>query len=77
MLAGTMHSSLFFVLFLLPWSALYYFTERLSESSQKTPFLITKFTGILTLLNVTSPNCHTNRAKMALLQRALDLLEAC
>lgn len=38
---------------------------------------MTKFTGTLTLLNVTSPNYHTNRAKIALLQRALDLLEAC
>lgn len=45
---------------------LHSFTERLSESSQKTPFLATKLTGALTLLKVTSPNRHTYRVKMAL-----------
>lgn len=77
MLAGTMHPSPpFFFFFLFLWGALYSFTERLSESSQK---------NSLSHYTVNrSPNtaeCHQSQlshvqGENGSLQRALDLLEA-
>lgn len=57
---------LFFFSFFSPGVLCIHLQKGCQSQVKRTPFLTTQLTGALTLLNVTSPNCHMYRAKMAL-----------